>query len=102
MGDLSNPRLIYAKGFLFLLCGLISATLLMLTMPDWRNVFLLCVTIWSFCRFYFFLFYVIEHYVDGRYRFSGLINFLIFYVKRCNHRSINEPIQSAETQNQNR
>ena len=99
MGDLSDPRLIYAKGFLFLLCGLISASLLVLTMPHGRDVFLLCVTIWSFCRFYFFLFYVIEHYVDDHYRYAGLTDFLRSYVKRCNRRSITEPVQSAETQN---
>jgi hypothetical protein len=82
MADLTNPRLIYAKGFLFLLCGLISASLLVLTMPGWRNVFLLCTTVWCFCRCYFFVFYVIEHYVDGRYRFNGLIDFLRYCARR--------------------
>ena len=33
---------------------------------------LLGVAIWSFCRFYYFAFYVIEKYVDSSYRFAGL------------------------------
>jgi hypothetical protein len=36
---------------------------------------LLLVAIWAFCRAYYFAFYVIEHYVDPAYRFSGLIDF---------------------------
>ncbi|MCP4783176.1 MAG: hypothetical protein GY903_07915 [Fuerstiella sp.] len=44
MVDLTSPRLIYAKGFLFLLCGVMSASLLVLAIPTWRNVILLCMT----------------------------------------------------------
>jgi hypothetical protein len=82
MVDLTNPRLIYAKGFLFLLAGLLAASLLVLAMPTWRNVMLLCMTVWCFCRFYFFVFYVIEHYVDGSYRFAGLFDFVRYCMKR--------------------
>ncbi len=87
MVDLTNPRLIYAKGFLFLLCGLMSASLLLLTMPTWRNVILLSMTVWCFCRCYYFAFYVIEHYVDGNYRFAGLLDFAKYCMKRRNSSS---------------
>ena len=33
---------------------------------------LLAVSVWAFCRAYYFAFYVIERYVDPTYRFSGL------------------------------
>jgi hypothetical protein len=72
MTDLKSPRLIYAKGLLFLLVGLLSAGVLLLQSPDWRVALLLTVAIWSFCRAYYFAFYVIEHYVDRAHRFSGL------------------------------
>jgi hypothetical protein len=36
---------------------------------------LFLVALWSFCRFYYFALYVIEHYVDPDYRFSGLFSF---------------------------
>ena len=96
MADLTNPRLIYAKGFLFLLCGLMSASLLLLIMPGWRNVFLLCTTVWCFCRFYFFVFYVIEHYVDSSYRFDGLIDFMRYRARRSNARCAGKSGRSDE------
>ena len=43
---------------------------------------LLVIAIWSFCRFYYFAFYVIEHYVDPTYRFAGLSSFLKYLIGR--------------------
>jgi hypothetical protein len=82
MGNLQNRKLIYSKGFLFLLCGILSAGLLLAESPTWYTACLLSLTVWSFCRFYYFAFYVIEHYVDRNYRFSGLWDF----AKYCMHR----------------
>ena len=74
MKDLS-PFWIKAKGLLFLLLGSGAAMLVFLDDPRWQTAVLLGVAIWSFCRFYYFAFYVIEKYVDANYRFSGLISF---------------------------
>ena len=74
MKDLTNPGWIKAKGFLFLLLGLLSATLLVVDHPTLKVALLLILAIWSFCRFYYFAFYVIERYVDPQYRFSGLLS----------------------------
>jgi hypothetical protein len=76
MGDLTNPKLIYAKGFLFLAGGLLAATGLILENPTAKTVLLLAVAVWCFARFYYFAFYVIEHYVDPGYRFAGLGSFV--------------------------
>lgn len=73
MRNLRNPRWILVKGFLFLLAGLLSGTLLVLAHPNWKIVALLAIAVWSFCRFYYFAFYVLEKYVDPNYKFSGLI-----------------------------
>jgi hypothetical protein len=75
MRDLTDPRWIKAKGILFLILGAGSAALLWLQAPTWRSAVLLAIVIWSFCRFYYFAFYVIEKYVDPTYRFSGLGHF---------------------------
>jgi len=75
MADLTNPKLIYAKGFLFLFGGLLGAVLLILEHPTWKMGLLLVVTVWCFARFYYFVFYVIEHYVDAQYKFAGLGSF---------------------------
>ena len=76
MTDLKDKRWIYFKGLMFLVCGFVAAALLLMEAPNLKVAFLLVVAIWCFCRFYYFAFYVIEHYVDGKYRFAGLFDFV--------------------------
>ena len=78
MKDLTDPRWIKFKALLFLLVGILSAILLILDEPTIRAVLLLTICIWCFCRCYYFAFYVIEHYVDPGYRFSGLGSFVVY------------------------
>ncbi len=75
MRDLRDPTWIAVKAILFLLLGLLSWMLPFLSQPTLKVALLLTLTIWCFCRFYYFAFYVIQHYVDPSYRFSGLISF---------------------------
>jgi hypothetical protein len=82
MGDLNNPRLIYAKGILFLVLGILAAGILLLRSPDWRTASLLGIAVWAFSRSYYFAFYVIEHYVDPGFKFAGLGAFLRYLVRR--------------------
>jgi len=74
MRNLTSPKLIKAKGILFLFLGLLASALLLFEHPALKVAVLLAVAIWSFCRFYYFAFYVIQHYVDPSYQFSGLIS----------------------------
>lgn len=37
---------------------------------------------WSFCRAYYFAFYVLERYVDPGFKFSGLGAFVAYLVRR--------------------
>jgi len=76
MKDLTSATWIKVKGILFLLLGMAAAALLILENPSWNIVGLLALAIWCFCRFYYFAFYVIEKYVDSRYKFSGLGSFV--------------------------
>jgi hypothetical protein len=82
MKDLTNPFWIKLKGLLFLFIGIAAAVLLFLDEPTLRTAILLVVTVWSFCRFYYFAFYVIEKYVDPSYHFSGLISFARYLFQR--------------------
>ncbi len=82
LGDLKSSRVIIAKGFLFLLTGCAAAGLLLIDHPHLRTGLLLLITIWSFCRFYYFAFYVIQHYVDSTYHFAGLTSF-VRYLWKC-------------------
>ncbi len=76
MADITSPRLLYLKGFLLLLGGLLASAIILLEHPDWKLAVLLVVAVWCFARAYYFAFYVIEHYVDDGYRFSGLWSFV--------------------------
>jgi len=76
MPDLKSPSLIYLKGFLFLLIGCIASGLLIAEHPTLKLIVLLALVIWSFCRCYYFAFYVIQHYVDPGYKFAGLLSFV--------------------------
>ena len=76
MKDLTNPFWIKLKGVLFLLIGIVAIVLLFLGNPRWQTGGLIIVAVWSFCRAYYFAFYVIEKYVDPRFKFSGLFAFL--------------------------
>ena len=81
MKDLTNPTWIKIKGLLLLLIGLVAATLIILDSPTWTTALLLGLVIWSFCRSYYFAFYVIEKYVDPTYKFSGLISFARYLIQ---------------------
>ncbi len=80
MGDLTNPKLIKLKGILFLVMGILSSVLLLIYAPSVTVAFLLVIAIWSFCRFYYFAFYVIQHYVDPGFKFAGLWDFARYMV----------------------
>ena len=82
MGDLKNPKLIYAKGFLFLALGFLSVGTLLMLHPDWRAAVLVALAVWAFARCYYFAFYVIERYVDPTFKFAGLGSFVMYLIKR--------------------
>lgn len=82
MGDLKSPRVIIAKGFLFLFAGILAGAILLWEHPEPKVAALLAVAVWCFSRFYYFAFYVIERYVDGQYRFAGLGSFFLYLVRR--------------------
>jgi len=82
MKELTNHRWIKIKGLLFLIIGILSAVLVLVENPTWRTTALLAIAIWCFCRFYYFAFYVIEHYVDPGYKFSGLVHFARYLLSK--------------------
>jgi hypothetical protein len=82
MPDLKNPRLIYAKGFLFLVSGFLASALILMQHPTLQMAALLAIAVWCFSRFYYFAFYVIEHYVDARFRYAGLLSFARHMITR--------------------
>jgi hypothetical protein len=84
MTDLTNPKSLYLKGGLFLVASLLASVLLLIDHPHLKTAFLVIVAIWCAARAYYFAFYVITHYVDDTYRFSGLWSFARYLRKRQN------------------
>ena len=82
MKDLTSPFWIKLKGGLFLFLGLLAAALLLVDAPTLKDAGLLMLAIWCFCRAYYFAFYVIEHYVDPGYKFSGLGSFVKYLLRK--------------------
>jgi hypothetical protein len=81
MGEIKSPTLLWIKAGLFVTIGLVAAVLLILERPTLKVGLLLSLAIWAFCRAYYFAFYVIHHYADPEYRYSGLFS-LLRYVCR--------------------
>ena len=80
--DIRNPRLLYTKAALFVVAGVAASGLLLAEHPGLRTAALLAIAIWSFCRAYYFAFYVIQHYIDDGYRFAGLFSFVRYWLGR--------------------
>jgi hypothetical protein len=82
VADLKSKTAIYAKAALFLLIGVVSAALILAEDFHLQTAMLLSLVIWSFCRAYYFAFYVIQHYVNPNFHFAGLFAFMKYILKR--------------------
>ena len=82
MREITSFNGMVIKAGLFLVLGLMAGLQIYLIEPTLRMGFLLLVVVWCFCRLYYFAFYVIEHYVDSSFRYSGLLAFLGYLARR--------------------
>lgn len=82
MRDLKSPTAMAAKGVLFVLLGTGAGALLLWESASLQTALLLTITVWAFCRAYYFAFYVIGHYVDPTFRFSGLGSFVAYLLRQ--------------------
>jgi len=72
----------YFKAVLFLVVGVLASVGILIELPSLKIAGLLGVAIWGFARAYYFAFYVIEHYIDPGYRFSGLGSFVKYVLNK--------------------
>jgi tellurite resistance protein TehA-like permease len=94
--DLKSPWLMYLKAALFLTMGLLCSAAIFVQNPSFLTFALLAFTVWSFCRLYYFFFYVIEKYIDPSFRFDSFHSAIIFLIKR-NKASKPKPGKESET-----
>jgi hypothetical protein len=81
MADIQSPKLLYFKGALLLGSGILASAILLWEHPNVRFAALLAVAVWAFARAYYFAFYVIEHYIDNTYRYSGHLSLLRYLAR---------------------
>jgi hypothetical protein len=82
MADIKDPRLLYAKGALFVLGGIMAAGLILMERPTIKVALLLGIAVWCFARAYYFAFYVVQHYADPSYKFAGLWSFVSYVLRK--------------------
>jgi len=82
MTDLKSKKWIVAKGVMFLGIAATTAALILVEMPSVKLAAMLALLVWASCRFYYFLFYVLEHYVDPTMRYAGLLDLLMGMKRR--------------------
>ena len=80
--DLKSKQAIYLKAILFLLILLLSMVLNLISDELSLRIISMLLIVWSSARMYYFMFYVIEHYVDEEFHFSGIYDFLKYIFSR--------------------
>ncbi|HFU76412.1 MAG TPA: hypothetical protein ENK66_09225 [Arcobacter sp.] len=80
--DLKSKQVIYLKAILFVLILLLSMVLNLTSDTLSLRAVSLLLMVWSSARIYYFMFYVIEHYVDEAFHFSGIYDFLKYVLSR--------------------
>ena len=88
MRDIKNAKLLYFKGFLFLFGCVISSILIFIEIPRIKTAVLIFIALWCAARFYYFMFYVIENYIDGEYKFSGVGSLVKYLYNRKDKKKI--------------
>lgn len=59
--DIQSRRWLIVKGILFLVLSLSASAVLLYENWSLQNLALLVIAIWAACRFYYFLFHVLEN-----------------------------------------
>jgi hypothetical protein len=78
---------IHVKGALFLALALMSAGILFLL--ERAAVTALCIVTlaWASARWYYYVFYVIERWIDPSFRYTGVISFVRYALRSRSRRS---------------
>lgn len=85
--DIKSPTLLHVKGTLFAAVALLSAVLLVYFDNRWYEIVLLVICVWSSCRFYYYLFYVLENYIgvhNGVEKNASVFSMLLRIFRRRN------------------
>ena len=82
MANIESPFWLWIKGGLFVAIGCLCLVFVAMVTQSVQVVAVCCLAIWAFCRAYYFAFYVIENYIDPKFRFAGLLSVLGYFVDK--------------------
>ncbi|HEX2641837.1 MAG TPA: hypothetical protein VHU81_02515 [Thermoanaerobaculia bacterium] len=74
MRELTSVKAMTFKAGLFFLMAVLCAAGLLMANPSFATAFFVLLLAWSAARFYYFLFYVLQTYVDPSLKYSGLLS----------------------------
>jgi hypothetical protein len=80
--DLKSPVWIHLKGWLFFVLAIFASVGLVIQNPSWANLALVSIALWAACRWYYYMFYVIEKYVDPEFKFAGLSSAIRYLIMK--------------------
>ena len=81
MTDIKSKRVIVVKGFLFILISALSAITIVCYCPRIEVIILVFLLMWASARSYYFVFYVLEKYVDPKMKYTGIVD-LVKHIKK--------------------
>ncbi|WP_193212394.1 hypothetical protein [Luteolibacter marinus] len=80
--DLKSRGALIAKGWLFLFLGIGASILLLADSFSLQRLILWGIATWSFCRFYYFLFHVLENYAGRQQPYAGVLDAMKWALRR--------------------
>jgi len=80
--DLKSKQAIYLKALLFVFIWILSIILNLTSEELSYKIVSISLVVWSSARLYYFMFYVIEHYVDVEFKFSSVYDFVLYLFDR--------------------
>ena len=82
--DLESKTALYCKALLLVVVLLLSGFVNLSEPGLTLRALSLTIVVWSSARIYYFMFYVIENYVDSNFKFSSIYSFVIYVVEKNN------------------
>lgn len=79
--DLKTKSAMFFKVVLFLMILVLSIILNLTESNVYLKLLSIVMIMWSSSRIYYFMFYVIEHYLDRDYRFSSIYSCVCYLLK---------------------
>ena len=80
--DLKSKTTMYIKALLFCMILILAVILNLMEIDLTIRILSIVLIVWSSARIYYFMFYVIENYINPKYKFSGIYSLLKYLLTK--------------------